>query len=142
MLEIPGLTTREEEGRNSALTELLVVNDPYRVDGTLLERAEPGIDQLGRPNIAFVLTDKGGEMMAGLTTENLPDPVSRRTRKLAIIFNHRVFSTPAIQSTIRQHGEITGDFTEQYVKDLANVLTSGSLPVPLTRVSIERVGSP
>ena len=139
MLVLSDLTTREIEGEGGSEVELLVVNDPYQVDGRLLKRASPSIDQSGRPNVAFVLTDKGGKLMAGLTADNLPDPVSGFARKLAIIFNGRVFSAPAIQSMIGERGEITGDFTDQEVQDLVNVLNSGSLPVPLKRVNIEHV---
>ncbi len=134
------LTTRKVERDGVSGVEVLVVNDPYRVDGSLLETAAPGVDQTGRPNVCFVLTDKGGQMMGGLTSDNLPDAVTGRTRKLAILLNGCVFSAPAIQSAIYQRGEITGDFTEQEVQDLADVLNAGSLPVPLERVNVERVG--
>lgn len=139
MLVLSDLTTREIIHEDAPEVELLVVNDPYQVDGSLLKRASPSIDQTGRPNVTFVLTDKGGKLMAGLTADNLPDPVSGFARKLAIIFNGRVFSAPAIQSMIGARGEITGDFTDQEVQDLVNVLNSGSLPIPLKRVNIEHV---
>jgi len=139
MLGDPDIVTREIERNGAAEVELLVVNDPYQVDGSLLVRADPGVDQSGRPNVTFMFTDKGGQMMAGLTTDNLPDPVSRRTRKLAILLNGRAFSAPSIQSTIHQRGEITGDFTYDEVADLVTVLNSGSLPTPLTRLSVEHV---
>ncbi len=139
MLSDPDIATREIDRNGAAEMELLVVNDPYQVDGSLLVRAAPGVDQSGRPNVTFMFTDKGGQMMAGLTTDNLPDPVSSRTRKLAIILNGRAFSAPSIQSTIGQRGEITGDFTHDEIDDLVNVLNADALPTPLTRVSVEHV---
>ncbi len=135
----PDLITREFDRNGASEVELLVVNDPYQVDGSLLVRASPDVDQNGRPCVSFQLTDKGGQMMAGLTTENLPDPVSDRTRKLAIIFNGRIFSTPAIMTTIRDRGQITGDFAIEEVKELAAILNSRAMPVPLVLVNTEHV---
>jgi preprotein translocase subunit SecD len=133
----PDLITREFDRNGASGVELLVVNDPYQVDGSLLVRASPDVDQNGRPCVSFQLSDKGGQMMAGLTTENLPDPVANRTRKLAIIFNGRVFSTPSIQTTITNRGQITGDFAIEEVEELATILNSRAMPVPLVRVNTE-----
>lgn len=140
MLDSPDIATREVKRDGVSEVELLVVNDLYDVDGNLLVKAAPGTDQAGRPNVTFVFSNKGGQMMAGLTTDNLPDQASEHYRKLAIILNDRVFSAPRIQATIRERGEISGDFTKQEVEDLVNVLNSGSLPTPLVRVNVEHVG--
>ena len=133
------LTTRAFDRDGISGLELLVADDPYQIDNNLIVEVTAGRDQGGRPNISFRLSEKGGEMMRGLTTENLPDPTTRRTRKLAILVNGEVYSTPAIQSTIGERGEITGDFTEKEAEDLASVLNGGKLPVALEPVSVEYV---
>jgi preprotein translocase subunit SecD len=73
--------------------------------------------------------------MGGLTMENLPDEASGLTRKLAIIVNGHVLSAPAIRGAIRDRAEITGDFTEEEVQELADALNASTLPVRLTRVA-------
>ncbi len=140
VLGLPDLITRDIEHDGRTIVELLVVDDPYRVDGSMLVRATPAIDTNGRPNIAFQFSATGGRLMGALTMENLPDEISGQSRRLAIIVNGRILSTPAIQSAIRDRAEITGDFTEEEVQELANVLNSSTLPVRLTRVSIGRAG--
>lgn len=137
---IPDLITREFDRDCASGDELLVVNDPYQVDGSLLQSASSDVDQNGRPCIGFQLTDKGGQMMSRLTTENLPDPSSGRTRNLAIIFNGRVFSTPMIMTTIRDGGQITGDFAIEEVEELTAILNSRAMPLPLVRVNTEHMG--
>ena len=140
LLSLQGLAIRETERLGIRCSELLVVNDPYRVDGSLLERASRDVDHQGRPKVNFVLSPKGGKMMHGLTTDNLPDEIHHHTRQLAIILNNRVIAAPAIRSTIAERGEITGNFTEEQVAELVEVLNAGSLPVPLRRIHVSRSG--
>lgn len=140
ILALPDATTRTIQRDGASEMQLLVVNDPYRVDGSRLVRVAPGIDQNGRPNVFFQFNQQGGQMLAGLTTDNLPDADGKHYRHLAIILNGRVRSAPRIQSTIRERGEITGNFTRQEVEELVNVLGSGRSPTPLKRVNIEHLG--
>ena len=133
------LPKRTIETDSGVQVELLVVNDPYQINEGFLQRVRPGVDEHGRPTVRFSLSDKGGEMMAGLTTENLSSPNGQNVRQLAIIFNGRVYSAPGIYATIRQQGEITGDFSLEEVHDLITILESGSLRVSLEQVSIEHV---
>ena len=138
MFDLSTLTTRKVKPGNSVQVELLVVNDPYKIDGTFLTQVRPSVDQQGRPALMFSLNRKGGLLMAGLTGENLPLPDGHR-RQLAIILNGQVHSAPAIVSRISQQGMITGNFTQKEVNHLARILNSGMLPVALERVGVEHV---
>jgi SecD/SecF fusion protein len=62
--------------------------------------------------------------MSNLTGQNLE-------RKLAIIFDNELKSAPVIRAKISERGEITGDFTEDEVNFMVEILKSGSLPVVL-----------
>jgi preprotein translocase subunit SecD len=63
-------------------------------------------------------------------------------RQLAIVLDRRLQSAPTVNQPITNgQGQITGDFTEDEAKELAVVLKSGSLPVELTRESIETVSA-
>lgn len=140
LLAQPDFVTREAKGSGSPVVELLIVNDLYSVDGSRLISAAPGLDQTGRPNITIALSKTGGQLLGGLTLENLPDEKSGRARRLAIVVNGHVLSAPYIVSAIRDGAEITGDFTPEEVQELADVLNASTLPVRLTRVSIRHVG--
>ncbi len=139
LLDLLTLTTRKVKRDDGVQVELLVVNDPYKIDGAFLTRVQPSVDEQGRPTLMFSLNQKGGQMMAGLTGENLPSPDGQRSRQLAIILNGQVHSAPTIQARISQQGMITGDFTQKELNDLAWILNSGVLPVTLERVGVEVV---
>jgi hypothetical protein len=140
LLAQPDIMTREAKGSGSPIAEVLVANDLYRVDGSRLISAAPSLDQTGRPNVTFTLSKTGGQLLGGLTMENLPDKKSGRARRMAIVVNGHVLSAPYIRSAIRERAEITGDFSPEEVQEFANVLNASTLPVRLTRVSIRHVG--
>jgi protein-export membrane protein SecD len=59
----------------------------------------------------------------------------------AIVLDGKVVSAPYIKSAITGgQGEISGSFTEQSAKDLATVLKTGQLPLPLQQIAIEGPG--
>jgi preprotein translocase subunit SecD len=126
--------TKKKDGRE--ITEVLVVPDARNVTGEYLTRVEAAKDQAGRPTVRFTFSNAGGELFAKLTGEHLPNEDAReKNHKLAIILDGEVFSAPAIMSTIRNSGEITGSFTESEVTDLVNTLNAGSLPVRLRLIA-------
>ena len=53
---------------------------------------------------------------------------------LGVVLNDEVKSIAFIKGQIFDSGEITGRFTRQSAEDLALVLKSGALPVPVTIV--------
>ncbi len=129
------IATRARKQDEREALEILVVNDPFDVTGRYLVSAKPWFDATGRPCISFTLSSQGGILFGGLTGNNLPDEGDPPfTRKLGIILNGSLYSAPAVRSIIYEHGEITGDFTGQEVKDLVDVLNSGALPVVLKKV--------
>ncbi|NUQ62027.1 MAG: hypothetical protein HUU20_06040 [Pirellulales bacterium] len=133
------IATRTHESQGRKRTEILVVKDPFDVTGAYLTRAVPDVDQRGRPCVRFFLNAAGGSRFSGLTGNNLPDEVQNFSRKLGIILDGCLQSAPAIQSTISQQGEITGDFTMQEVQDFVDVFNAGSLPARVKKVG-ERKG--
>ena len=62
-------------------------------------------------------------------------------RSIAIVLDDNVYSAPTVQNEITGgSSEITGSFTTEETKDLANVLQSGKMPAPAHIVSEEIVG--
>jgi SecD/SecF fusion protein len=109
---------------------VLAVVDQLDVTGELLSRAQPTVDEFGRPSAGFHFGMEGARRFAALTGANAPDSDGFE-RRLAIVMDGEVYSAPALRDRISADGIITGDFTQQEVDDLVGVLNAGSLPASL-----------
>ncbi|MEX2172753.1 MAG: protein translocase subunit SecD, partial [Pirellulaceae bacterium] len=108
-----------------SIDALMVYDEEYAIRGENdLASARADRDQNLRPNIAFTMKGEGIYKMGNLTAGNLE-------RKLAIIFDNELKSAAVIRDKISEQGEITGDFTQEEVQFIVDVLKSGSLPVVL-----------
>jgi SecD/SecF fusion protein len=126
----PNLVTRQNE---RGQWEILVIIDPYNVNGDYLSVVRPGVDEYGRPAVHFSFNQRGARLFGRLTSENLPDPTNPDfMRHLGIILDGVLDSAPTIRSTITDNGQIEGDFTEVEVRDLVDVLRAGQLPAKLS----------
>ncbi len=101
-----------------------------------LNRARVDRDQHGRLSVAFELDVVGGQMFESLTRRNIGKP-------LCILVDDIAYSAPTIQSTIRTHGQITGEFSPQKVDYLVRSMEGGTLPARLkdTPLSERTIGS-
>jgi SecD/SecF fusion protein len=80
------------------------------------------------------MNGEGTKIWGRMTKENLK-------RCIAIVLDNYVYSAPVVQSEINTgNSQITGDFTTEEAKDLANVLESGRLPAPAHIISEIVVG--
>jgi preprotein translocase subunit SecD len=62
-------------------------------------------------------------------------------KRLAIVLDNVVYSAPVINERISGgRAQITGNFTVEEAKDLANVLRNGALPAPVTLIQNTTVG--
>lgn len=61
-------------------------------------------------------------------------------KRLAIVLDNKVISAPVIRARISSSGVIEGRFTAEEATDLAVVLKTGSLSVPLREDRVERIG--
>ena len=88
---------------------------------------------LGEPQISLRFDEEGTKLFADLTKKNLG-------KTIAILLDGNIISAPTVQSEIT-NGEavITGKFTLQEAKTLAQNLNTGALPVPLTLVSQQSI---
>ncbi len=101
-----------------------------------LNRARADRDQHGRPSVAFELDVVGGQLFESLTRRNIGKP-------LCILVDDIAYSAPTIQSAIRTHGQITGEFSPEKVWYLVRSMEGGTLPARLkdTPLSERTVGS-
>jgi preprotein translocase subunit SecD len=87
----------------------------------------------GRPDVVFVLTGQGGEIFYKLTSDNV-------NKTLAVVLGDKVKAQARIAEPIRETVRVTG-FDQQEASDLALVLRTGALPVPLEVVNFQAVGA-
>ena len=133
------IATRPGKRGNEEFLEIFVVSDPWNVTGQYLTSARKGNDAQGRLAVDFSFDDEGAHKFGSLTSENLPDKVQDFSRKLGIILDGYLHSAPGIQSTIRDRGQITGDFTQAEIDELVEVLNAGKLPAALSQEPISQL---
>lgn len=111
--------------------------DKAALTGKYLKQARVevgGSAQMGGLSIGFELDPEGAQMFEALTAAHIND-------RLAIILDDTVQSAPRIESRIPGgRGQITGTFSPQDAKNLANVLNSGNLSAPMKVVEERSVG--
>ena len=96
---------------------------PTVLDGAAIKTAYVANDQFGKSSIGFELNDEGAAKFAEITRNN-------KGKQLAIMLDGKEQSAPVIQSEIPGgKGSITGEFTYEKAKNLANLLKAGALPV-------------
>jgi preprotein translocase subunit SecD len=109
------------------------------VGGTDIRHAEPSRDDRGLPSVAFNLSAAAGNKFAAFTAahnEGGTDP----NHFLAIVLDDKVREAASIKTEIHDNVQITGNFSEQYTKDLSLLLNSGSLPASISYIDEETVG--
>lgn len=140
----PDIATRKVKRRNPQtgkpedLLEVLVVKDQFDVNGGYLTRASVA-ESMGRPCVNFRFNNAGAQRFSRLTGSHLPDPVQNFKYYLGIVLDGYLQSAPFIKSAISESGEITGDFTQEEVQELVNVLNAGSLPTALSPHPISEI---
>lgn len=97
-------------------------------DAWSLKSASPGRDQMGRVNITFALASHG--KFGDMTQRNIERP-------LCIFLDEEAISAATIRSRIDDRGEISGNFTPQYVNYVVNTLEAGALPARLKEVPLQ-----
>ncbi|MCD8265679.1 MAG: protein translocase subunit SecD, partial [Prevotellaceae bacterium] len=104
------------------------------LEGDVITGAKDEYDQNGRPCVSMKMNVDGARRWAALTKLNVGKCV-------AIVLDDNVYSAPTVQNEITGgNSQITGSFTPEDTKDLANVLESGKMPAPAHIVSEEIVG--
>jgi preprotein translocase subunit SecD len=102
--------------------------------GAFLTDARVKINQYNEPYISIAFNNEGGRIFEQVTSENVG-------KKLAILLDNKVYSTPVIRDTISGgKAIIEGRFKMEEAKDLAVVLRAGSLPAPVEILEERTVG--
>ncbi|MBI5219041.1 MAG: protein translocase subunit SecDF [Bacteroidia bacterium] len=126
-------------GKTKEFFELIAIKvpkgDKAPLSGDVVTNARPefGTTQ-SAAEVAMSMNGEGAHIWAMLTKQNIG-------KCIAIVLDNYVYSYPVVQSEITGgRSSITGNFTINEAKDLANVLKSGKLPAPARIVQEEVVG--
>ena len=113
------------------------------VTGNDLSSVSGGYDEQARPQLNFSMNTQGAKRMRIFTTKNRPDPVTGFHRRMAILFDEKVLSAPQLITPISGRGRITGDFDQDEIDFLVNILDSGKLSATLKKLPISenQIGS-
>lgn len=104
------------------------------MEGDVVTEAYDEFDQHGKPAVGMVMNTDGARRWAQLTKQNVG-------RCIAIVLDGYVYSAPNVSNEITGgRSQITGHFTPNQTKDLANVLKSGKMPAPARIVQEDIVG--
>ena len=104
------------------------------LEGDVVTYAKDDFDQHGRPRVSMTMNSEGAREWAALTKANVG-------KAIAIVLDGVVYSAPRVDGEISGgQSSISGNFTIEDTKDLANTLKSGRMPAPAKIVQEEVVG--
>ncbi|HQP79944.1 MAG TPA: protein translocase subunit SecD, partial [Paludibacteraceae bacterium] len=105
------------------------------LEGDVITDANVDFDQFSsRANVSMKMNSEGAKVWERLTGNNIG-------KSIAIVLDDYVYSYPTVNTKISGgSSQITGNFTTEEAKDLANVLKSGKMPAPARIVQEDVVG--
>ena len=131
-----GVKAIDEDGK---IFELYAIKSTQRngrapLEGDVIVSATDDYDSNGRPSVSMTMNSDGARRWAQLTKQNINKPI-------AIALDGYIYSAPNVINEITGgQSQITGQFTQEDTKDLANVLKSGKMPAPAKIVQEDIVG--
>ena len=109
-------------------------NGKAPLEGDVVTDAKDEFNQYSKPVVTMAMNNDGARRWAQLTKQNIG-------RAIAIVLDNYVYSAPNVNTEITGgRSEISGNFTPEQTKDLANVLKSGKMPAPAHIVQEDIVG--
>ncbi len=110
-------------------------NGQAPLEGDVIVDATNDYDERGRPEVSMRMNGEGARKWRTLTANNVG-------RQIAIILDNQVYTAPNVNGEIPNgNSSISGSFTVDETKDMANVLKAGKLPAPTNIVEEAVVGS-
>jgi preprotein translocase subunit SecD len=114
---------------------------PTAVEGTRIDDAQAGLRQ---NSVEWIVTldfdGKGSAEFREVTTGLVGQPPPQN--QFAIVLDNVVVSAPVVNEPITGgQAEISGDFTQQEARDLANVLRYGALPLTFDQGEVNTISA-
>lgn len=108
--------------------------DKAPLSGEVITDARQDYDETARPAVSMQMNTTGAKAWKRLTADNI-------NRRIAIVLDNYVYSAPVVRGEIPTgNSSISGSFTMEEAKDLANVLKAGTLPAKTTIVEDVVIG--
>ena len=107
------------------------------LSGGVIVDAKDTFDQFGKPAVSMQMNANGARLW-----EKITGAVSQQGNAIAIVLDNTVYSAPGVSKGAITGGqsEISGNFTLEETKDLANVLRAGKLPAAAEIIQSAEVG--
>jgi SecD/SecF fusion protein len=108
------------------------------LSGDVINDARNVTDQQGKPEVEMTMNAAGAQKWRVITAEAA---AATPKKSIAIVLDDNVYSAPTVQNEISGGvSSISGSFTVDDTKDLANVLKAGRLDAPARIIGEEVVG--
>ncbi|MEL6535887.1 MAG: protein translocase subunit SecDF [Bacteroidota bacterium] len=136
--DVKGRDVEFGDGSSSNILSLTAIREGARgeaqLSGDVINSALATFTQNGLPAVQMGMNAEGTRSWRRITTDNVG-------KRFAIVLDNYVYSAPVINEPIPNGiSQISGSFTIDETKDLANVLEAGSLPAPVRIVEEAFVG--
>jgi SecD/SecF fusion protein len=124
--------------KKSPFVELYAIKtfgrDKAKLEGETVTNAGFDFDRTGKTNVTLEMNSVGARIWAEMTRAN-------KGRYIAIVVDNTVYSAPIVNEPIEGgRSSISGNFTTEEARDLANILKIGKLPAPAKIVQEQTVG--
>ena len=136
----PRWSVKAEDSRNMFYTLVALktgAQGKAALNGDVVVDASSDLDQSGMSKgyeVSMVMNDEGSRQWARITQQNIG-------KSIAIVLDEQVYSFPNVNTAIEGgRSQITGNFTVEEAKDLANVLKSGKMVAAVKVVSESVIG--
>ncbi len=113
-------------------------DDTPELGGGVITDARQDYNQVGKVAVSMQMDGKGAKKWAEMTKK-----AAEQRSQIAIVLDDIVYSAPGVSDPNGITGgrsEITGEFTIEEAKDLANVLRAGKLPASADIIQSEVIG--
>ena len=95
------------------------------LEGNVITDARQVFDEQGKPAVTMQMNGQGAKKWRNITASNIG-------KMIAVTLDDKVYSAPMVNTEIPNgNSQITGNFSIEEAKDLANILKAGSLPAPV-----------
>jgi SecD/SecF fusion protein len=112
-------------------------NEP-ELDGSVIVDARPDLDEYNRNIVTMAMNGSGAQKWQRLTADAA---AQNPKRSVAVVLDNYVYSYPQVQNEIAGgRTQITGNFSQEESKDLANILRAGKLDAPARIIQADVVG--
>ena len=124
------MSTLEMDKNKKAELHYYYVSKDFEMDGKNIKMAYPDKGEFGQRRISLSFNTKGAEDFARVTRRNVG-------RQLAIVLDGVLYCAPNIREPITGgNAQISGNFSEDEVKSIADALVSGSFPFKITEDAV------